>query len=243
MPTERQFPTSRRRILRSLAAGVGAIGAGATEASGSNRATEVERETVRGAAKCREYGRGRGLKVEGFGRRPCGCEGHTVRKFNFEVDGRERWLTMSIYHDDEGEPVSIRVGSNCDFDAILVKGGPNTNVYRGPRLNDDWKTAFETPHNPNSGEPYGLSYVEFCCGSSERKRDDDDDDTEDEKEDDDRENGKEKDAGKGGDDDRGKGDDDDRKEKDDDRDDDKDDDDKNDGDDDEDDGDDDDDDD
>lgn len=206
MPNERQFPTGRRQVLRSFAAGAGAIGwgttgAGATEGPVSNGAAEVERETVRGAAKCREYGHGRGFKVEGFGRRPCGCAGHTVRKFGFEVDGRERWLTMSIYHDDEGEPVSIRVGSNCDFDAILVKGGPNTNVYRGPGLNDDWKAAFETPHNPNSGKPYGLSYVEFCCGSPTRKRDDGDDDAEDEKSDDD---------------DREKEDDDDKKEKDDD---------------------------
>lgn len=213
MPTERQFSTSRRRVLRSLAAGVGATGVGATGVgatggSGLSGATEVERETVRGAAKCREHGHGSGLKVEGFGRRPCGCAGHTVRKFNFEVDGRERWLTMSIYHDDEGEPVSIRVGSNCDFDAILVKGGPKTNVYRGPGLNDDWKTAFETPDNPNSGKPYGLSYVEFCCGSPPWKGGDDDDD---------RGSEKEADDGKEGDDDHGKEDDkDDRKGKDDD---------------------------
>ena len=226
MASERQFSTGRRGILRSLAAGAGAIGwgttgvgataAGATEGSGSNGATEVERETVRGAAKCREYDSDRGLKVAGFGRRPCGCAGHTVRKFDFEVDGRERWLTMSIYHDDEGEPVSIRAGSNCDFDAILVKGGPNTNVYRGPGLNDDWKTAFETPHNPNSGKPYGLSYVEFCCGSPMRKRDEDDDAEDGNSDGDDRGNGKEKDDGKGGDDDRGKEENDDKEEKDDD---------------------------
>ena len=45
--------------------------------------------------------------------------------------------------------------------AVIVKGGPNANVYRyqGDLFSDG---QLETPLNPKNGKPYGLGYVTFC---------------------------------------------------------------------------------
>ena len=45
--------------------------------------------------------------------------------------------------------------------AVIVKGGPNANVYwyPGGDLSDD---GLATPTNAKKGTPYGLGYVSFC---------------------------------------------------------------------------------
>jgi hypothetical protein len=50
---------------------------------------------------------------------------------------------------------------NEDVRAVIVKGGPNANVYRYPEgvFSDG---SMGTPLNPKNGKPYGLSYVTFC---------------------------------------------------------------------------------
>src|SRR5687768_14508956 len=46
-------------------------------------------------------------------------------------------------------------------DVVIVKGGPNANVYRySPESTGD--TGLQAPKNPSSGQPYGLSHIEFC---------------------------------------------------------------------------------
>jgi hypothetical protein len=46
------------------------------------------------------------------------------------------------------------------IDAVIVKGGPNANVYFYDNATSD--TGLTTPTNPNNGTPYGLSHVDFC---------------------------------------------------------------------------------
>lgn len=51
--------------------------------------------------------------------------------------------------------------STIGIDAVIVKGGPNANIYTySPESLGD--TNLVTPTNENNGNPYGLSHVEFC---------------------------------------------------------------------------------
>jgi hypothetical protein len=45
--------------------------------------------------------------------------------------------------------------------AVIVKGGPNANVYVYPG-GDYSDGGLLTPLNPKNGKPYGLGYVIFC---------------------------------------------------------------------------------
>lgn len=52
-----------------------------------------------------------------------------------------------------------------DIVAVIVKGGPNANVYTydvAVRADDD----LVTPTNPNNDKPYGTSHVSFCSGTT-----------------------------------------------------------------------------
>lgn len=47
------------------------------------------------------------------------------------------------------------------IDAVIVKGGPNANVYvYDPEATGD--TGLHAPINPENGTPYGLSHIDFC---------------------------------------------------------------------------------
>lgn len=51
--------------------------------------------------------------------------------------------------------------STMSMDAVLSKGGPNSNAYYyDPEAFAD--TGLASPYNDGSGGPYGLSHVEFC---------------------------------------------------------------------------------
>lgn len=53
--------------------------------------------------------------------------------------------------------------STIGIDAVIVKGGPNANVYvYDPPAESFGDTGLVAPTNPNNGQPYGLSHVEFC---------------------------------------------------------------------------------
>jgi hypothetical protein len=45
-------------------------------------------------------------------------------------------------------------------DAVIVKGGPNANVYRYSEETSD--TNLRAPINESNGQPYGLSHISFC---------------------------------------------------------------------------------
>ncbi|MBC7307348.1 MAG: hypothetical protein H5T80_10565, partial [Dietzia sp.] len=47
------------------------------------------------------------------------------------------------------------------IDAVIVKGGPNANVYAySPEATAD--TGLSSPINPSNGTPYAISHVSFC---------------------------------------------------------------------------------
>lgn len=66
-------------------------------------------------------------------------------------------------------PITIAVhGSSFDFTAngvlvtsVIVKGGPNANLYTYPAPGVDQDTGLTAPTNPNNGKPYGLSHLCF----------------------------------------------------------------------------------
>jgi hypothetical protein len=47
------------------------------------------------------------------------------------------------------------------IDAVIVKGGPNANVYiYDPEAEED--TVLNSPTNPNNDQPFAISHIEFC---------------------------------------------------------------------------------
>lgn len=83
-------------------------------------------------------------------------------KFNYPEDskggtypigtGTVTWSTDGTYVDWE---------STFGIDAVIVKGGPNANLYKySPESFID--SSLVSPTNPNNNKPYGLSHVEFC---------------------------------------------------------------------------------
>ncbi len=53
--------------------------------------------------------------------------------------------------------------STFGIDAVIVKGGPNANLYEyDPPSESFGDNNLSTPINPNNGKPYGLSHVSFC---------------------------------------------------------------------------------
>jgi hypothetical protein len=53
--------------------------------------------------------------------------------------------------------------STLGMDAVISKGGPNANVYiYDPPAEATSDTGLHSPINPNNGNPFGLSHIEFC---------------------------------------------------------------------------------
>jgi len=51
--------------------------------------------------------------------------------------------------------------STLGLDAVIVKGGPNANVF-GYATESFGDTALHPPINPNNGDPYAISHIEVC---------------------------------------------------------------------------------
>jgi len=72
-------------------------------------------------------------------------------------------LTVTISNFDP-QTTNFDWSSNIGVDEVIVKGGPNANVYQyDPDATSD--TGLHTPFNQNSGQNYGLSHVLFCYDS------------------------------------------------------------------------------
>ncbi len=53
--------------------------------------------------------------------------------------------------------------STLGIDAVIVKGGPNANVYvYDPPTEETSDTGLSSPINPNNNRPYAISHIEFC---------------------------------------------------------------------------------
>jgi uncharacterized repeat protein (TIGR01451 family) len=85
-----------------------------------------------------------------------------ITKFDPVNSGTKDGITLTKYDD-----LYFKWTSTVAVDWVIVKGGPNANVYKYPidAFADDGLSA---PINPANGKPYGLSHVEFCTdGQSE----------------------------------------------------------------------------
>jgi hypothetical protein len=131
-------PTTHRSILRGLvAAGTAVV---ATLAfTGSAAATYGPAPTkVAGNPNCASLGLSE-VKIDPV------PQGRTSRSgFTISVSGlRFDWTSAQ------------------GVDAVIVKGGPNANVYRYQgEATRGWHLS--APVNPNNGQPYGLSHISFC---------------------------------------------------------------------------------
>src|SRR6266545_728363 len=67
--------------------------------------------------------------------------------------------TVTISIDSNGVDWTSTLG----MDAVIVKGGPNANVYAyDPPAEAFSGNDLVPPINPNTNQPYGLSHLEFC---------------------------------------------------------------------------------
>ena len=59
--------------------------------------------------------------------------------------------------------VSFSWTSTIGIDAVISKGGPNANVFvYDPPTESKGDANLASPINPNNGQPFGLSHIEFC---------------------------------------------------------------------------------
>lgn len=117
-------------------------------------AASVAPVKVDGNPKCADYG------LVGFKPRDESGDIYKNGTYTFTIYGMGS-LTMTIAN---GPNVSWI--STFGIDKVIVKGGPNANVYSySPASMGD--TNLTTPTNPNNNKPYGLSHVEFCYTASQ----------------------------------------------------------------------------
>ena len=86
----------------------------------------------------------------------------TLTKFDPPNDGTEAGITL-----DRLDEHFFNWTSTVAIDAVIVKGGPNANVYRYP-LDTFHDEGLSAPDN--GGQPYGLSHVEFCTDNQNEPR-------------------------------------------------------------------------
>jgi hypothetical protein len=98
------------------------------------------------------------VKVDGNPK--CADYGLTsITKFDPVDSGTKGGVTLTKH-----DTYYVKWTSTVAVDRVIVKGGPNANIYKYPvdTFGDDWLHA---PINDN-GKPYGLSHVEFCSDGS-----------------------------------------------------------------------------
>lgn len=84
----------------------------------------------------------------------------TINKFDPPNAGSAAGITLI-----RNAGSSISWTSTVPVDAVMVKGGPNGNIYEYP--NDTFSDSnLVPPTNPSNGEPYGLSHVNFCTNNT-----------------------------------------------------------------------------
>jgi len=120
-----------------------AVGVFAILSPGNAGATDPEYHS--GNPKCTELGYQYGLRID----RP------NSGTYSFPNVAGSVTLTVN------GDYVSWT--STIGIDAVIVKGGPNANVYKyDPPAEATSDSGLQAPTNPNNNKPYGLSHVDFC---------------------------------------------------------------------------------
>jgi hypothetical protein len=84
----------------------------------------------------------------------------TLTKFDPPNSGTQAGITLTRTGGS-----SFSWTSTVAVDAVIVKGGPNANLYEYPA--DTFSdTGLVPPTNSSTGGPYGLSHVEFCTDNN-----------------------------------------------------------------------------
>jgi hypothetical protein len=108
-------------------------------------ATDITPQFVAGNPSCTSLGYSLGLKVDP----------PTSGTYTFPGGGDTVTVTSN--------GVVFDWSSTLGIDAVIVKGGPNANVYvYDPPAESFGDTGLNSPINPNNGNPFGLSHIEFC---------------------------------------------------------------------------------
>ena len=118
---------------------------GVLSRAGIATADHVEPVYIDGNPRCEDVGlSGLGFKID------------PPSEGTFTVEDRGE-VTVAI------DGVLVDWTSTFGVDAVLVKGGPNANLYwYDPAEFSD--TGLHPPINPNTDRPYDISHITFCCG-------------------------------------------------------------------------------
>jgi uncharacterized repeat protein (TIGR01451 family) len=99
--------------------------------------------------------------VDGNPKCPSGYE--SITKFDPGPGGTATQAGVTVTRTGSG---TFDWTSTVAVDLVIVKGGPNANLYAYP-LDTFGDTNLSTPINPNNGQPYGISHIEFCTDGEE----------------------------------------------------------------------------
>ena len=149
----------RAKTLVMMAAMVMAAGLAAAQDAGAPSGNGIQPVFVAGNPSCASIGLGFGFKID---QSPNGTFTLTA--------GTETVLTGGAVSDPNN---SVTISNSNDtyfdwtstlgLDAVIVKGGPNANVYAyDPPSEASSDSGLHSPINPNNGTPYAISHIEFC---------------------------------------------------------------------------------
>jgi hypothetical protein len=134
-------------ILLLLVAAGGCSSAEIDEESGSLMEASSASVIEQGNVTCADLGLGT-YEVK--------MEGSFNSKIALKAPDAVNYVTVS-----SADGVYFTWSATLDLDAVIVKGGPNSNVYvYNPEATGGAGLASQV--NPNTGKPYGLSHISFC---------------------------------------------------------------------------------
>jgi hypothetical protein len=131
-------------VLGGVIAAMGTVGM----VSGGHTVTANDHGTIAGNPKCSDYGSWAfSLKLEAGVNLANGTFGPIVIS-NYNGTRLDWAIAAAYLH-------------TYDANLVIVKGGPNAEVYEYDTF-DDWDQGLTAPVNPNNNKYYGISHVSFC---------------------------------------------------------------------------------
>lgn len=129
----------------------------------SARAASVEPEFIAGNPSCDSLG----YYFDGYKPNPAAGEDDPTGTYTITYTyAGVTYTAGQITVTENGAGTGIDWQSTFPISAVIVKGGPNANLYTyNPPAPSYGDTGLVTPDN--NGSPYGLSHVEFCFGGAE----------------------------------------------------------------------------
>jgi hypothetical protein len=99
-----------------------------------------------------------GFKIEGDYNRTVPMDATAADTYLTGPAPLDPWNTITVTSTDG---TYLDWAATLGMDAVIVKGGNDGNVYVYP-VEAFSDTDLHSPINPNNGQPYGISHVEFC---------------------------------------------------------------------------------